>query len=249
MRMRFRVLALLLLAGGAVAQDATLAERFLRQEQAAFVHFNRKEWPQAIAAFEQQLAIFSRNPRPYYYYNIACCYALQGDVERMATWLRLSITNGWRDAEHRGKDPDYDGVRQSEPFRGCLTLLERARRQDPAALPRRIPPEAVPGAGSARAILRESLLRENLLQPQQDLLAEHQYRKQLFRIYDIRMARLARYLTENGDAPDADEAAEARARTAMAYLVQATGDNEGDRELRDVAARDVLRSAEAFLRG
>jgi len=247
MRMRFSVLALLLLAGGTVAQDATLAERFLRQEQAAFVHYNEKAWPQAIAAFEQQLAIFSRNPRPYY--NIACCYALQGDAERTATWLRLSITNGWRDAEHLGKDPDFDRVRQGEPFRGCLALLERARRQDPAPLPRRIAPKAVAGAASMQTILPDSLLQENLLQPQQDLLGEHQYRQQLFRIYDIRMARLTRYLAENGDAPDADEAAEARVRTAMAYLVQATGDNEADGELRDVAARYVLRSAEEFLRG
>ncbi|MHC4819231.1 MAG: TPR end-of-group domain-containing protein, partial [Planctomycetota bacterium] len=204
--MRFRVLALLLLAGGAAAQDATLAERFLRQEQAAFVHFGKKEWPQAIAAFEQQLAIFSGNPRPYY--NIACCYALQGEAERAATWLRLSIANGWRDAAHLGKDPDFDGVRRSQPFRKCLVELKRARRQDPAALPRRIRPELVAGAASAQAILPDSLRAENQLQSQQDLLGEHQYRKQLFQIYDIRMARLTRYLAENGDAPDADEAAE-----------------------------------------
>jgi hypothetical protein len=247
MRMRFRVLALLLLAGGAAAQDATLAERFLRQEQAAFVHFGKKEWPQAIAAFEQQLAIFSGNPRPYY--NIACCYALQGEAERAATWLRLSIANGWRDAAHLGKDPDFDGVRRSQPFRKCLVELKRARRQDPAALPRRIRPELVAGAASAQAILPDSLRAENQLQSQQDLLGEHQYRKQLFQIYDIRMARLTRYLAENGDAPDADEAAEVRVRTAMAYLVQATGANEADGELRDVAARYVLRRAEEFLRG
>jgi tetratricopeptide (TPR) repeat protein len=247
MRMRFRVLALLLLAGGAAAQDATPAERFLRQERAAFAHFNKKEWPQAIAAFEQQLAIFHGNPRPYY--NIACCYALQGDAERAATWLRLSITNGWRDAAHLGKDPDFDSVRGSEPFRECLLQLERARRQDPAALPRRIPPELVAGAASVHAILRDSLRAESQLQPQQDLLGEHQYRKQLFQIYDIRMARLTRYVAENGDAPDADEAAEVRVRTAMAYLVQATGGNEADDELREVAARHVLRGAEEFLRG
>jgi len=245
--MRFRVLALLLLAGGVVAQGTTLAERFLRQEQAAFAHYNKQAWSQAIAAFEQQIAIFPRNPRPYY--NIACCYARQGDAERTATWLGLSIANGWRDAEHLGKDPDFDGVRQSQPFRGCLAQLEQARRQDPAPLPRRIPARNVAGAAAVHDILPDSLRAESLLRPQQDLLGEHQYRKQLFQIYDLRMARLARYLAENGDAPDAGEAAEVRVRTAMAYLVQATGDNEGDGELRDVAARYVLRTAEEFLRG
>jgi hypothetical protein len=247
MRMRFRMLTLLLLAGGAAAQDATLAERFLRQEEAAFVHYNRKEWTRAIAAFEQQIAIFSRNPRPYY--NIACCYALQGNVERAATWLSLSINNGWRDAEHLGKDPDFEQVRQSKPFKRCLARLERARRQDPAPMPQPIPPEAVSSASSARTILAASLLQENLLRPQEDLLTEHQYRKQLFHLYDRRMALLTRYLAENGDAADADEAAEMRVRTALSYLVRATGDAEQDRKLRDIAARYVLLSAEEFLRG
>ncbi len=238
---------LLLLATAATAQDATLAERFLRQEEAAFVHYNRKEWTQAIAAFEQQIAIFSGNPRPYY--NIACCYALQGDGERAATWLRLSIEHGWRDAEHLGKDPDFDRMRQTEPFRQCLALLERARRQDPAPMPRRIPPEAVSSASSARTILQASQLQESLLQPREDLLTEHQYRKQLFQLYDRRMAMLTRYIAESADAPDGDEAAEARVRTAMAYLVRATADDKWDRRLREIAARYVLACAEEFLRG
>jgi hypothetical protein len=247
MRMRLRMLTLLLLAGGTVAQEATLAERFLRQEGVAFAHYNRQEWTRAVAAFEQQIAIFSRNPRPYY--NIACCYALQGDAERAATWLSLSISNGWRDAEHLSKDPDFEQMRQGEPFRRCLAQLERARRQDPAPMPRRVPPEAVSSAPSASTILRASRLQESLLTPQQDLLTEHQYRKQLFQLYDRRMALLTRYLAENGDAADADEAAESRVRTAMAYLVRATGEYEQDRELRNVAARYVLLSAEEFLRG
>jgi hypothetical protein len=247
--MRFRVLALLLaaMASGVLAQDASRAERFLRQERAAFVHYNNQAWTQAIAAFEQQIAIYAQNPRPYY--NIACCYARQGDVERMATWLSLSIANGWRDAEHLRKDPDFDSVRRRLPFRRCLQQLELARRQDPPPLPRRIPARAVAGAASTRDILGKSLGAENDLQDQQDLLGDHEYRKRLFGIYDRRMARLTRYLAENGDAPDADEAAEARVRTAMAYLVQAVDDrSEADRELRRVAARYVLRSAEEFVR-
>ncbi|MHC4972784.1 MAG: tetratricopeptide repeat protein [Planctomycetota bacterium] len=245
--MRIRLAALLLLAGGGWAQDATLAERFFRQQEAAFAHYNRKEWNRAIAAFEQQIAIYSGNPNPYY--NIACCYALQGDAERAATWLSLSINHGWRDAEHLGKDPDFAQVRQSEPFKGCLAQLERARRQDPAPMPRRIPPESVSSASSVRTIMAASRLQENLLQPQENLLTEHQYRKQLFHLYDRRMALLGRYLAENGDAPDADEAAEARVRTAMAYLMRATGENEQDRRLRGIAARHVLLRAEEFLRG
>ncbi|MHC4550183.1 MAG: hypothetical protein ACYTEZ_15540 [Planctomycetota bacterium] len=76
--MRFRLVTWLLLGGAVAAQDKGVAERFLAQEEKAFVHYHRREWSRAIAAFEQQIAIFSGNPRPYY--NIACCYGLQGDA-------------------------------------------------------------------------------------------------------------------------------------------------------------------------
>lgn len=248
MAMRPVPAVLLLLATFAAAQDdEALVRSFAEQEERAFAHYRARDWDRAIAAFEEQIAIFAGSPRPYY--NIACCYALAGDAERAATWLSLSISHGWRDAEHLGKDPDFDQMRRSEPFARCLAQLERARRQDPAPMPRRIPLESVSSASAVRPIMAASRIQENLLQSREDLLTEHQYRKQLFHIYDRRMAMLGRYLAENGDAADADEAAEARVRTAMAYLMRATGEYDQDRRLRGIAARYVLLSAEEFLRG
>jgi hypothetical protein len=245
--MRPLPIALLLVAASVGAQEEpSVVTRFLEQEVIAFGHFRNESWDDAVAAFERQIAIFPDNPRPYY--NIACCYALQRRPERTATWLHLAVVHGWRDAAYIERDPDFDLVRDSEPFRSVLRELERVRRRDPAPLPQRLPPESVPGASSAASILVASALEARILSPQELLLEERQYRERLFEIYDRRLARLTRYLAENGDARDADVAAHARVETAMLYLSRA-GDAEADRNLRETSARTVLTTAEEFLRG
>lgn len=248
MRRMLPPLALALLAALAAAQDtADLARRFLEAEQRAFAHFEREEWDLAIAGFEEQLAVFADNPRPYY--NIACAYARQGHAARAATWLRLAIARGWRDAEHLAQDADFAAVRDSEPFRKCVAHLADVHRADPDPMPRRLAPDAVSSASSVRVILAASFLHEQSVRRAQVLLGEHDYRKRIFDAYDRRMAMLARYLMENGDARDADEAARARVDTATLYLEEADEDRAADGELIDLAARYVLATAEEFLRG
>ncbi|MHC4955860.1 MAG: tetratricopeptide repeat protein, partial [Planctomycetota bacterium] len=98
MEIRGLTIGLLVLASSAAAQkaqiQATLGEQFLAQERAAFTLYEKKAWPDAVAAFEKQIALYADNPRPYY--NIACVYALQGHADRAAVWLKLSIDHGWR---------------------------------------------------------------------------------------------------------------------------------------------------------
>ncbi|MFI5402057.1 MAG: tetratricopeptide repeat protein [Planctomycetota bacterium] len=232
-----RTLALLLLAAAARAQDVQdLVERYLAQQEEAFVHYRAKDFEKAVAAFERQIATFAENPGPYY--NIACCYALEGDADRAATWLALSIERGWRDAVHLARDPDFDGVRQSAGYIACLAQLKRARERDPDPMPQVVPaPEAPPPP-----------LTEEAVRVRRILYGEHACRKWLFDVYDRRMAVLARYLVENGDTAHAGVAAHMRVVTAAAYLEEAEGQGEPDRALREVAATYVLRTAEEFLR-
>jgi len=239
-----RLSSLLLLAAAAAAQD-TVADRFLSQEREAFGHFERKDHAKAVEAFEAQIAIFKDNPRPYY--NIACCYALQGEADRAATWLRLAIDHGWRDAEWLANDSDFDGIRETDAYRACWRELADARRADPPAMPRRLPLGSVPSADSVREAIGTSFLEERILRDaKEELLAEHQLRKEFFRLYDERVARLGRYIAENGDARDSDRAGHERVRTAMLYLSHA---GEDDDRLRRVAAGYVVRMADEFLRG
>jgi hypothetical protein len=239
-----RSLALLLLVAAAIAEDeASLLERFLRCEEEAFAHYRAKEWDEAVAAFERQIAVYADNPRPYY--NIACCHALKGDAERAATWLRVTIARGWRDREHLAKDPDFDAVREADAFRACVAELENACALDPDAMPRRLPPASAMPASSANRILAAAAEQEELLRAVEGLLGEHEFRRRLFDSCDRHMAALTRYLAENGDARDADAAARGRVRIAMLYLERAKGDDA----LRTAASAYVIATAEEFVRG
>jgi len=245
----FRVrlgIALLLVLATAFAQDAEqLTRRFLDQQQEAFAYYNRKEYGKAVAAFERQLATFADNPTPYY--NIACCYALQGDAERAGTWLTLSITRGWRDADHLAQDPDFDSVRQSPEYIACLARLKRARDVDPDPMPTALAPGSVPPAPSISYAIAASQLEEAMVRDMRVLYDTHRFRKSLFDVLDRRMAVLARYIIENGDALDAPDASVARVGTAALYMAE--GSLEADRALREAGAEYVLRTAEEFLRG
>jgi tetratricopeptide (TPR) repeat protein len=240
--------ALLLLAAGAAAQDAQeLSRRFLALEEEAFSHYRAKDFARAVAAFERQIATYADNPRPYY--NIACCYALEGNAERAGTWLAISIHRGWRDARHLAQDPDFDRIRQSPEYIVCLAKLKRARDSDPDPMPGSPEPGSVPPAPSVSAAVALSQLQESAVREMRVLHDVHRYRKRLFEVLDRRMAVLARYIIENGDAADAAEAAVARVGTAALYLAEAEGHGEPDRALREAGAGAVLRTAEEFLRG
>jgi len=78
-------------------------------------------------------------------------------------------------------------------------------------------------------------------------MEEAQIRARLFSYYDTTMARLARYILENGDAPDADAAGRERVRIASLYGIRATGDSPDDKKLREVANLYVRMTAEQFV--
>jgi hypothetical protein len=236
--------ALLLLAAAALAQDIDeVRARYLAQEEEAFGHYRRKDYAKAVEAFERQIAIFPDNPRPHY--NIACCYALQGDAARAGTWLTLAVDGGWRDAAHLAHDPDFDRVRQSADYIASLAKLKRSREMDPDPMPRIVPAPEAPS--SLRVAIALSQREEKAIRRMRSIHGDHQFRKRLFDALDRRMAVLARYIAENGDARDAGDAATARVATAALYLAEGRG--EPDRELCLVAAAYILRTAEEFLRG
>jgi len=238
---------LLALAAAAAAADEGRAERFDAAERRAFEHYNRKEWNAAVAAFERQIAVFHGNPRPYY--NIACCYALQGDAERAATWLALATANGWRDLRHLDADGDFDAVRGSEPFASRRAELAAAIEAEGEPLPRLLPPESAPVHGSAAAIARR-YDREAAAAAETfgGLLEERQIRRMRFDIWNRRLAALERYLRSDPAAIDADEAAADRVEVAFAFLDRSS-DAPGDATLRELSSALVLRAAEQFVRG
>lgn len=246
--MRAPLLLLLLPFATATAQQqaAPLADRYREQEGRAFEFFERRDWPNALAAFEAQIALFADNPRPYY--NIACIHALQGDAARASTWLEIAIGHGWRDLAHMAKDPDLDAIRDSAGYARTVVRLLQARAEDPDPLPTPGMAARAAPAASARSILVASEIEEQIYRELDLPYDEGRVRRRLFPIYDKRMATLARYLADNGDARDADVAARERVRTALLYLSRAEVGEERDAPLVEAAARLAIATAEEFVR-
>ena len=248
MRMAMRLLLVMgVLAAAARAQvdDESVGARFLEQERIAFAHYEAQRWPAAITAFEQQIAIHPDNPRPYY--NIACAYALQGNAERAAIWLKLTIDHGWRNEAHLDADADWTRVRGSDTYKRVRARLAEIARRDPPPMPRRLPIGSALPASSVAAIQAAAMIGERQLDLDPRLLEERETRRRLFALYDIVMARLARYIAENGDAHDADRAGRERVRIASLYGLRARDGDQADDALRSVGATYVRLTAEEFV--
>jgi hypothetical protein len=67
---------------------------------------------------ERALAIEPDEPNVQY--NVACVYALLGDVERAIDCLEKSITRGWVQREWMEHDPDLEPVRSHPRFQALL---------------------------------------------------------------------------------------------------------------------------------
>jgi len=64
---------------------------------------------------------------PGVHYNLACSYALLGDVDRAIETLGRAVVLGYRDFAHLQRDPDLEVVRGDPRY---LALLERLLRQE-----------------------------------------------------------------------------------------------------------------------
>jgi adenylate cyclase len=60
---------------------------------------------------------------PVVLYNVACFYALQGDVDRAIELLTKAVTNGWGDREWLETDSDLDTLRKDNRFKALLAQI------------------------------------------------------------------------------------------------------------------------------
>ena len=59
-------------------------------------------------------------------YNLACCYALQGDAHQAALFVTHAFQNGFRDLDLFNKDTDFDPVREDTEFQKAIRdIMER----------------------------------------------------------------------------------------------------------------------------
>jgi phospholipase/carboxylesterase len=72
-------------------------------------------------------------------YNLACCYGLLGHAEPAAAFLEAAWTAGFKDLGHLTRDPDFDEVREAEPFRKVVAALEKDAEKRQKLAGRRLP--------------------------------------------------------------------------------------------------------------
>ena len=60
---------------------------------------------------------------PVVLYNVACFYALQGDVDRAIELLTTAVENGWGDREWLETDSDLDTLRKDSRFKALLAKI------------------------------------------------------------------------------------------------------------------------------
>ena len=63
-------------------------------------------------------------------YNVACVYALVGEVHKALDCLEKSATSGYGNKEWMQNDPDFDPLRNHRRFQALLERLEVDRRAD-----------------------------------------------------------------------------------------------------------------------
>jgi len=90
-----------------------------KASKVAWAAYQLGEYPAAIKAFEQTMKHGKKQGTTAY--NIACCYALDGQTDMAFKWLEKSIKLGYHDFHHMKKDHDLESLRQDSRFEGIVT--------------------------------------------------------------------------------------------------------------------------------
>jgi len=64
-------------------------------------------------------------------YNVACCYALLGEVELATLYLQRAVIAGYHDVAFMRGDPDFDGIREDPVFIGTLQRISQVLMENP----------------------------------------------------------------------------------------------------------------------
>ncbi|HNO76716.1 MAG TPA: hypothetical protein PKN33_01550 [Phycisphaerae bacterium] len=89
--------------------------------------YAKKDWKRAIQYREYVTKIlpFDHNN----YYNLACCYALDGQTDKAFEALDNSIRYGWCDAKHIKNDSDLESLRDDERFEAMLESVAKCNKE------------------------------------------------------------------------------------------------------------------------
>lgn len=84
-----------------------------------YVHLNKCEKLLKIDKKIAELLLFD----PISYYNLACDYSLQGDIEKSLKNLKVAINLGFKNINYIKKDPDLENIRKSKKFKEIEKII------------------------------------------------------------------------------------------------------------------------------
>lgn len=122
--------SLLVGCGAEASAKLEVPERFtLEQAQeyrdlsnAGYEALNAGNLDSAVVVFTAQTTKF---PKVVWgYYNLACAYARNGQVDEAFRHLDAAVANGWDNPEHFGYDPDLDALRSDPRFEPLVAKVE-----------------------------------------------------------------------------------------------------------------------------
>ena len=113
--------------------DLDLSEYYLIAEEAyRNGHYN--------LAIRYYLASLRRNiDNEIAIYNVACCYALTGDVELTSLYLQRAVIAGYHDIGFMNADPDFDTIRNDPLFVSTMQHISAALGEAPEYRGDRLP--------------------------------------------------------------------------------------------------------------
>ncbi len=68
--------------------------------------------------------LFFQEPDPLVAYNVACSWAVAGELERALAWLDRAVDNGFRDTALLDHDSNFDAIRETDGFRAVRAWME-----------------------------------------------------------------------------------------------------------------------------
>ena len=93
----------------------------------AYSHMVRGQHEKALPLLREAIVLAPRNPT--YRYNLACCHALGGDLDKALSSFEMAIDHGFEQIGHAREDPDLELLRTegAERFEDLVALKIRPK--------------------------------------------------------------------------------------------------------------------------
>jgi phospholipase/carboxylesterase len=102
------------------ARDILDTDLFALRQRAMTAHRDG-EFAKALPLYLELLKFNRRNPTTLY--NLACCYARQGEVKPACDCLWQAVQCGFEGLDHIERDGDFAPIREKAPFRKTLATM------------------------------------------------------------------------------------------------------------------------------